>query len=159
LSEREQEMLRVTTLLSQTVAEVEQTKSQLDKVNELLGITQTELANLGTAYEEICQLKATTDYEKSSALAERDAAMREKTRADAEVQKGLKPLADLQVKMDAETKLMTDKLNELTKKDWPTPAAVKKLEATVDTQEKTIKSLKSQLELKDKQSGDPPPHA
>ena len=61
--------------------------------------------------------------------------------------------------MDGETKLMTDKFNEMTKKDWPAPAAVKKLEATVNTQEKTIKSPKSQLELKDKQSEDTPPHA
>ena len=147
-AEREQEMLRVTTLLSQTIDEVEQTKSQLHTVNELQEVTHTELGKLKTAYEEMCQLKATTDYEKSAALTEKAGALREKAKADEEVQKGLRALADLQVKMDAETKLMTDKFNDLMKKDWPAPATVKKLEAAVLTQEKTIKSLKSQLELK-----------
>ena len=33
--EREQEMLRVTTLLSEAIEEVEQTKSQLNPVNDL----------------------------------------------------------------------------------------------------------------------------
>ena len=61
--------------------------------------------------------------------------------------------------MDGETKPMTNKFNEPMKKEWPAPVAVKKLEATVDTQEKTIKSLKSQLELqKSKKIEDPPSH-
>ena len=140
-------MLRVTTLLSKAVEEAEQTKSQLNSVNDLQEVTVAELTDLKTAYAEICQLKATTDYERSAALAEKDAALREKVRADEQVQKGLIALTDLQVKMDAETKLMTDKFNELMKKEWPAPAAVAKLEATVSTQEKSISSLKSQLEL------------
>ena len=115
-AKREQEMLRVTTLLSETVIEVEQTEAQLNSVNELQEVTLTEMTDLKTAYEEMCQLKATTDYEKSAALAEKDVALREKERADAEVQKGLTALVDLQVKMDGETKLMTDKFNELMKK-------------------------------------------
>ena len=61
--------------------------------------------------------------------------------------------------MNGETKLVTDKFNELMKKEWPAPAAVKKLEATMDTQEKTLKSLKPQLELqKSKKIEDPPSH-
>ena len=61
--------------------------------------------------------------------------------------------------MNGETKLVTDKFNELMKKEWPAPAAVKKLEATMDTQEKTLKSLKPQPELqKSKKIEDPPSH-
>ena len=116
-AEREQEMLRVTTLLSKAVEEAEQTKSQLNSVNDLQEVTVTELTVLKTAYEETCQLKATTDYERSAALAEKDAALREKAQADEEVQNGLTAVIDLQVKMDAETKLMTDKFNELMKKE------------------------------------------
>ena len=117
VAEREQEMLRVTTLLSKAVEEAEQTKSQLNSVNDLQEVTVTELTVLKTAYEETCQLKATTDYERSAALAEKDAALREKAQADEEVQNGLTAVIDLQVKMDAETKLMTDKFNELMKKE------------------------------------------
>ena len=146
-AEREQEMLRMTTLLSKAIEEAEQTKSQLNSVNDPQEVTLTELTDLKTTYEEICQLKVTTDYERSAALAEKDAALREKTKADEEIQRGLTARVDLQVKMDGETKLMTDKFNELVKREWPAPAAVTKLEATVNTQEKTIRSLKAQLEL------------
>ena len=62
-AEREQEMLRVTTLLSEATEKVEQTKSQLNSVNDLQEVTLTELTDLETAYEDMCQLEATTDYE------------------------------------------------------------------------------------------------
>ena len=48
-AKRETEMLRVTTLLSEMIASVEQTKVQLHSVNELHETTVKELAELKTA--------------------------------------------------------------------------------------------------------------
>ena len=44
--------------------------------------TQKELDGMKIAYEEICQLKVTTDYKKSAAVSEKGAWMREKEAAD-----------------------------------------------------------------------------
>ena len=52
--------------------------------------------------------------------------MREKKAADEQVGRGLKALAALENKMAAETKLFETKLDELMKKEWKTPAEVKR---------------------------------
>ena len=78
---------------------------------------QKELDALKIAYEEIIQLKATTDYEKTAAISERDASMREKKAADEEVGRGLKALAALENKMATETRISEAKLDELMKKE------------------------------------------
>ena len=44
-------------------------------------------------------MKATTDYEKTAAISERDASMREKKVTDEQVGRGLKALAALENKM------------------------------------------------------------
>ena len=74
-AERETELLRISNLLSTMTEEVEQTKRQLSTATDCTELQQKELDALKTSYEEMCQLKATTDYEKSAAISERDAAM------------------------------------------------------------------------------------
>ena len=150
-AERETELLRISNLLSATTEEVEQTKRQLSTATDCTELQQKELDALKVAYEEMCQLKATTDYEKSAAISERDAAMREKKQSDEQVHKGLKAMSALESKMAAETKIMTSKFDELTKKEWKAPTEVTKLNATISAQEKIIKTLKSQNDLKEKQ--------
>ena len=51
--------------------------------------------------------------------------------------------------MSLETDEMNAKIDRLEKKEWAAPKAVERLQVTIDTQDKTIASLKSQLELKD----------
>ena len=53
--------------------------------------------------------------------------------------------------MAAETKIFETKLDELMKKEWKAPAEVNKMNATISAHEKTIRSLKAQIELKEKQ--------
>ena len=98
-AERETELLRMSNLLSAAVEEIEQTKRQLNTITDCTELQQKELADLKIAYEEMCQLKATTDYEKGAAVAERDAALREKKQSDEQVHKGLKAMSALEAKM------------------------------------------------------------
>ena len=122
-AERETELLRISNLLSVAVENMDQSKIQLDSVTELNELQLKELAELKIAYEELemCQLKATTDYEKGAAVAERGAAMREKKQSDEQVVKVLKAVSAL-AKMATETKIMTNKFDEMMKKDWKAPA-------------------------------------
>lgn len=154
-AERETELLRISNLLAESINSLENTKRQLNSITDSSDVQQKELGDLKIAYEEICQLKATTDYEKGAAIYERDASMREKKAADVEVGRGLKALAALESKMAAETKMFETKLDELMKKEWKAPAEVTKMKATISAHEKTIRSLKSQAELKEKQAGTP----
>jgi len=80
--------------------------------------------------------------------------LKEKHATHAELQSSPTELTAQRVKMDKETKLTNSQITDLMKKDWPTSAAVKKLQGTIDTQKKAMSSLKGQLELKDKQRKD-----
>ena len=154
-TERETELLRLSSLLAESTKNLEDTKGQLDSITDSSNTQQKELDDLKIAYEETCQLKAATDYEKSAAVSERDAWMREKKAADEQVGRGLKALAALESKMAAETKIFETKLDELMKKEWKAPAEVTKLKTTISTHEKTIRTLQSQIELKEKQANIP----
>jgi archaellum component FlaC len=151
-AERETELLRVSNLLAESIQTLGDTKRQMSSIRDSSDAQQQELETLKVAYEEIIQLKATTDYEKTAAISERDAYMREKKAADEQVGRGLKALAALENKMATETKLFETRLDELMRKEWKAPAEVKKMQATIDTHEKTIRSLKNTIELKEKQA-------
>ena len=154
-AERETEMLRISNLLAESNKSLEDTKRQLNSITDSSDTQQNELDDLKIAYEEICQLKATTDYEKRAAMSERDESMRERKAADEQVGRELKALAALENKMVAETRIFETKLDELMKKEWKAPAKVTKLRAAISAHEKTIRSLKSQIELKEKQANIP----
>ena len=147
-AERETEMLRISNLLAESIQNLEDTKRLVNSATDSRDETQKELDTLKIQYEEIIQLKATTDYEKTAAISERDASMREKKAADEQVGRGLKALAALEHKMAAETKIFETKLDEMMKKEWKAPAEVNRMNAKVSAHEKTITSLKAQLELR-----------
>ena len=113
VAEREAGLLRISNLLAEAVKSMESTKRQLSSVTDNNQVQLKELENLKIAYEAMCQLKATADYERSAAISERDVSMREKEMADEEIGRGLKALAALEGKMATETKLFESKLNEL----------------------------------------------
>ena len=150
---REAHMLKLSTDLAESREESTQTCSQLQSLTDLLDVKVTELTEMTQQYEEMCQLKATSDHEKEeaqtantqtgvllgAALAEKGAALRDKELAAQE-------LNTLTQRMSKETDEMNEKIDKLQRKEWTAPKAVDRLQVTIDTQGQTIASLKNQLE-------------